>query len=445
VTTDADDIRALLDEAATVGPNWGMPPDPGQLMVAGRRRIRRRRTALSVVGTLIVAAAIVLPLTVVSRTPASPTVGSVKQLATTQWQALPTAPIPGRSKAMTAWTGQQLLVWGGMTDKGVFPADGAAYDADTRTWQKLPTGPLSGRTDAVTVWTGDKLFLWGGKSGVPYLDGALYDPATRRWTDLPAAPLPRGLVVHQAVGAWTGSKVLLVILANGRGSPVVLNFNPSTDAWSSGPTVTPPKGHAWYQMSAVATGGKTLLWLFANTSRARQVPNGGIVQTGGIAADAFDLKPDGSTWIANPTLGSANVDASTSPPLPAGNQAIVPPGRSSVSQIGSGAGISSGSPPRGGPAAGQFDRYGQGSMNDLTTGRRVVIPAPPRDSLTLQWAWTGSALVGMDRGDVVAWSAATGHWTNIAIAGPYGPPADVFWTGSALLGWTNQATLEQLG
>ena len=66
------------------------------------------------------------------------------------WSELP-APPEVRSGAATAWTGSQLLVWGGHEYTGYSDDssqdDGFVYDARSRTWSPLPDTPLEGRSD----------------------------------------------------------------------------------------------------------------------------------------------------------------------------------------------------------------------------------------------------------------------------------------------------------
>ncbi|GGM17335.1 hypothetical protein [Nakamurella endophytica] len=84
---------------------------------------------------------------------------------------------------MTAWTGAQMLVWGGWdpTVQAMSAmADGASFDPATGQWQLLPQSPLTARASALSVWTGTQLLIWGGQSGFgePLNDGAAYTPAT---------------------------------------------------------------------------------------------------------------------------------------------------------------------------------------------------------------------------------------------------------------------------
>jgi hypothetical protein len=128
------------------------------------------------------------------------------------WSELP-APPEVRSDAATAWTGSELLVWGGYEYVGGDEdpsADGFAFDAAARRWEPMPPSPLEGRSGSAFAWTGGELLIWGGWDGgfrdPPYLgDGAAYDPIARTWRMLPEAPIG----ARAAFSAWTGTEMIV--------------------------------------------------------------------------------------------------------------------------------------------------------------------------------------------------------------------------------------------
>jgi hypothetical protein len=155
------------------------------------------------------------------------------------WSELP-APPEVRSGSATAWTGSQLLMWGGYVfdgggDKSPWD-DGFTFDAATRTWSGIPDGPLSGRLDAAAEWTGEELLIWGGFTGECcepsdelYLrDGAAYDPVAHRWRTLPPAPISE----RAPFSVWTGREL---IVWGSRGRELHLRdgaaYDPATDSW----------------------------------------------------------------------------------------------------------------------------------------------------------------------------------------------------------------------
>jgi hypothetical protein len=99
------------------------------------------------------------------------------------------APAPGEP---IVWTGQRLITWGisgeevddpdfDSTDPNTAdappPVKGAAYDPVADRWQTITVGPLSSRVIHTAVWTGEEMLVWGGMSGdVALGDGAAYRP-----------------------------------------------------------------------------------------------------------------------------------------------------------------------------------------------------------------------------------------------------------------------------
>ena len=99
--------------------------------------------------------------------------------------------------ASTAWTGSQLLVWGG-AGHGVY-ADGALYDPVADRWQTVRKAPLRGRFGHASVWDGAEVVIAGGNApskqqdtlalaAVALRGAAAYNPAEDRWRRLPDLP-----------------------------------------------------------------------------------------------------------------------------------------------------------------------------------------------------------------------------------------------------------------
>ena len=114
------------------------------------------------------------------------------------WRTIASSPLSPRSWAAAAWTGSELLIWGGAsgTDPMSDPlADGAAYDPATDTWRSLAPAPLTARSPLTSVWTGSRWLIWGegpSRTSASAMDGAAYDPI-HRYVD----PDPHGTAAHQ--------------------------------------------------------------------------------------------------------------------------------------------------------------------------------------------------------------------------------------------------------
>jgi len=98
-----------------------------------------------------------------------------------RWTSLP-AGFDHRSDAGVVWADGVLLVWGGRvrnpTGGWQVPASGLAWSPSTG-WSRLPVSPLHARVGMVTAWTGHQLLVWGGlgaPSGGALTDGAAYTP-----------------------------------------------------------------------------------------------------------------------------------------------------------------------------------------------------------------------------------------------------------------------------
>lgn len=209
------------------------------------------------------------------------------------WGELPAGPAVGRSGHVAAWTGSEMLVWGGTRDSED-RADGAAFDPVATTWRVIGQSPLLPRTDAVGVWTGDRLLVWGGvqkvSGRVPRAldDGALYDPTTDEWEAMADFPLsPR----QYASITWTGHHLLVWGGISDLGQdPTELadgaRFDPGSNTWSTMP-VGPlaPRFHA----PAVWTGSEMLVW------------------RGGVR----DAEFQGEAWFSEPTTDGAAYDPTT--------------------------------------------------------------------------------------------------------------------------------------
>jgi hypothetical protein len=106
--------------------------------------------------------------------------GSRYDPATDTWTALAQAGAPSsRSYPLVAWTGDRLIVWSGRVVDYLGPAtlvrDGGLYTPSTDGWSPMPVaGADPGlQLGAVSAWTGTELLVWGGQTAAT---GARYTP-----------------------------------------------------------------------------------------------------------------------------------------------------------------------------------------------------------------------------------------------------------------------------
>jgi hypothetical protein len=141
------------------------------------------------------------------------------------WRRIAAPPIGGRTNAAAAWSGTEMLVWGGFNGTARW-GDGAAFNPSTNKWRRLPKSPMTARMAPAAAWTGTELLVWGGYQVRFASDGAAYNPATNRWRALPAAPLEPG----PPSGAWTGTRFVVVT-----GTPGAAVYDPEANTWEALP------------------------------------------------------------------------------------------------------------------------------------------------------------------------------------------------------------------
>ena len=149
-----------------------------------------------------------------------------------------------------------MLVWSGFAEsEGRFSAEGARYDPVTDTWRTTPTAPIEARANAVTVWTGQEMLVWGGHTGSSSLwDGATFNPTSGEWRKIPPPLGQWQRDISAGPGVWSGDR-LIVSLSDG----ALLVYTPglSTRPWRR---VDGVESRFGYGSVMVWTGDATLLW-----------------------------------------------------------------------------------------------------------------------------------------------------------------------------------------
>jgi len=291
----------------------------------GRRRRLRRVTAAAVAVAVVgvVGVAVATRSAVLDDTPTpvlnpGPLVqdATPRQLARGHWQALPSLPpglLPRRNGAAVVWTGQELIVWGGVNVRGTVLeslADGAAYNPRTRRWTPLPPAPESQwlhGDHGLAVWTGREVLVWGGDTfpdpvGAPgsarLADGVAYDPQRRTWRRLPARTAQPTPSCGDCWAVWTGRELVVgqVEEADGGGGTVAVAYDPAADRWRRlppSPKLTGGNGHLRAR-TAMWAGTRLLVWNFWSATA-----RGPFDETG--AYDRPNERPDGiDLWAYDP-------------------------------------------------------------------------------------------------------------------------------------------------
>jgi len=156
-----------------------------------------------------------------------------------------------RALHTAAWTGTEMIVFGGEDPAYADLAAPAAYDPANATWRRLPTeGAPSPRPVPLSFWTGEELLVWGGATaeGGRVVDGAAFDPVANTWRPLPSS----GLAPGWYQGTWSGTEM---ILWNGVDT-IGAAYRPATDDWRRISTrrASPATGPASW------TGSQMIVW-----------------------------------------------------------------------------------------------------------------------------------------------------------------------------------------
>jgi hypothetical protein len=268
------------------------------------QRGRRRRSGW-LVATAAAVVMVVLGVTAVRTVDSGDQKGQVVTAGPDQlsddprWLDSARSPLGRRQEATFVWTGREATVWGGIADSGapnsrdIGTADGAAWDPSTDTWRMLPPAPIAPRYSHVGVWTGQEMIVWGGvvnpsarpANGLSPNDGAAYNPVSNTWRPIARSPLPLPSRTTLSTGqqaVWSGTEMLVWgVFAEDDYDRSGAAYNPSTDAWRPLP----------------ALPGKAtpkLLW----TSPVVVAVFGTVVST----LDAEVLDPQGGGWKSMPPL-----------------------------------------------------------------------------------------------------------------------------------------------
>jgi N-acetylneuraminic acid mutarotase len=185
------------------------------------------------------------------------------------------------------WTGSEMIVWGGYNN-GSRLNTGGRYDPSTDTWTATTTANApDGRYSHTAVWTGSEMVVWGGSGATHLNTGGRYNPTTDTWIATSTTSAPIGRELHTAV--WTGKEM---IVWGGVNNITNLNtggrYIANTDSWTATSTTNAPT--ARYDHTAVWTGGKMIVWGGFN---------GGSLNTGG------QYDPGTDSWTATSTSGAA--------------------------------------------------------------------------------------------------------------------------------------------
>lgn len=181
------------------------------------------------------------------------------------WRAI-AAPPSSPIHAHAIWTGDRVIVFGGITSGGDTPSlEAFSYDPIQNLWTELSDMPYSAERASASVWSGDMIYVWpdpefGRQTHTPMA----FDPADNVWSELP--DLPDQLVPISPSLVWTGTEIIAwgVDSTGSQDVGVGLRIRPGDTSWSSIadsplPPSPPFEGNAGSQ-GATWTGDEMLIW-----------------------------------------------------------------------------------------------------------------------------------------------------------------------------------------
>jgi N-acetylneuraminic acid mutarotase len=360
-------------------------------------------------------------------------------LAGGRWSRLEAAPIPDPNHPVGAWTGKELLVWGGQSGRHgtVLHGDGAAYDPARRAWRKLPPAPLTPRTGAAATWTGRELIVWGGHDSLGRkpesfhiaADGAAYDPVLGTWRRLPPAPLS---ALADATAMWTGREVLVVgsIPAvktdRGQGHTDGAAYDPARDTWRRLAPAPRPQGNVLHAQHAVWAGTRLLVWS-DREQYEEWTTEAGTHSVSQPGVDAWAYDPATDRWEVLPPA----------PGQPAMGGAVMLWTGQEVLSV-------SGRPHHGPPLASEPTFAYDPESNHW----RPLLDGPLDTAAVPAALWTGASLLvwnstsqlrgtgdAYEPGDAAAWDPHANQWLRLPRSPLAGTDAVTVWTGKSLLVW----------
>ena len=215
------------------------------------------------------------------------------------WRDMAASPLAPRSEHAAVWSGEEVVICCGWSlGRG---AAAAAYDPEADEWREIAAPPI-GPSFAEAVWTGEEMLVFGGVGGggaTNLVGAAAYDPVTDTWRRL--ADLPYGL--ERTADATIGDGVVYAWPSPSQGSsPGPLAYYVESDEWV--PLPDPPEP-APSTPSLVWTGDK--LFAYGASSNA----------AGDVIGIGVTYDPVGQTWTPaepaplDPVSATEGTDASS--------------------------------------------------------------------------------------------------------------------------------------
>jgi hypothetical protein len=156
--------------------------------------------------------------------------GGIYDPRTDRWSTIAnTSGLEGRTDHSAVWTGTEMIVWGGQNpnQSATYYTNGARYNPASNSWSAItPVGCPSPRYLHFAAWTGTDMIIWGGYSGDAARTGAKYNPATDTWSSINNLGAPPYYHVNTLV--WTGTEILAWTVQQ-----MMTRFTPASNTWNT--------------------------------------------------------------------------------------------------------------------------------------------------------------------------------------------------------------------
>ncbi len=185
--------------------------------------------------------------------------------STNEWSVTSTTNAPSARRILCGvWAeGYGMIVWGGLDSGGGRPNTGGIYNPSDNSWTATATtNTPEGRQAFSCAWTGTEMIVWGGWNGATGVNtGARYSPSGNSWTEMSTVNAPSGRT--EQASAWTDSFFLAwggyEFLSSGRVNTGGW-YDPYSNTWTSFPTTNAPSARSletmgWDGFNMIIWGG----------------------------------------------------------------------------------------------------------------------------------------------------------------------------------------------
>lgn len=176
----------------------------------------------------------------------------VYTVATDTWRAVAYPDPRPQGGGAVVWTGTEVLFWGYPYHLPASAAWAQAFTPGADTWRAFDAGPLGFREHPGAAWTGSEMIVFGGRSGDDR--AAAYEPTHDRWR--PIAPVA-ATSFHTLDAFWNGREIVAIESGFGQeGAPVGLAYDTTLDRWRA---ISAPSGIARAEYALAWTGSEVLV------------------------------------------------------------------------------------------------------------------------------------------------------------------------------------------